>query len=83
MANSTVPFLDAFPLTVWLHIDPFLKNSDAERVASVHALASISNLISVQINKYQAAFLTKILKSFSEVRTRLPPRLIPKRTFGN
>ncbi len=67
VGNCTVPFLDAFPLTVWLHMDPFLKSCDDE-TASVHVLASITNLISVQINKYQAAFLSKIFKYFSEVR---------------
>lgn len=70
VGNSSVPFLDAFPLTVWVHMDPLLKTCD-NKTANVHVLASVTNLISVQINKFQAMFLTKILKQFSEVSTTL------------
>lgn len=65
--NNTVPFLDAFPLTVWLHMDSPLSNTSNDDVADLHVLASVTNLISIQINKYQATFLTKLLKQFSEV----------------
>ena len=68
MGNRTVPFLDAFPLTVWLHMDSPLSGSRNDDIADLHVLASVTNLISVQINKYQASFLTKLLKQFSEVR---------------
>lgn len=68
VVNNTVPFLDAFPLTVWLHMDSPLSNTSNDDVADLHVLASVTNLISIQINKYQATFLTKLLKQFSEVR---------------
>lgn len=47
-------------------MDPLLQSDDS-KTANVHVLASVTNLISVQINKFQAMFLTKILKQFSEV----------------
>lgn len=69
VGNSTVPFLDAFPLTVWLHMDTLMSNMSNDNLANIHVLASVTNLISVQINKYQAMFLSKLLKNFSEVKT--------------
>lgn len=69
--NRPVPFLDAFPLTVWLHVDPTLNNAENDKTANIHVLASVTNLISVQINQYQANFLAKISKSFSEVSGKL------------
>lgn len=65
--NRPVPFLDAFPLTIWMHTDPTLNLDSTDKIANVQVLASVTNLISVQINQYQANFLTKISKSLSEV----------------
>lgn len=65
--NRPVPFLDAFPLTIWLHADPTLSDKSEDKIANVQVLASVTNLISVQINQYQANFLSKISKSISEV----------------
>ncbi|XP_065226318.1 bridge-like lipid transfer protein family member 3B isoform X2 [Planococcus citri] len=69
--NRPVPFLDAFPLTIWLYADPTLSDKSEEKIANVQVLASVTNLISVQINQYQANFLSKISKSISELTTFL------------
>ena len=68
--NRPVPFLDAFPLTLWLHV----KDAAAENVpgvADIHGLAYISNLISVQINHYQYLFLLRLMEMVSELTTYL------------
>lgn len=70
MGNSVVPFLDAFPLTIWVHMDSLMSTSSNDKFANLHVLASVTNLISVQINKYQVMFLTKVLKSVSEVNIK-------------
>lgn len=143
-ANKTIPFVDAVPITLWLHSgtgavptnepqskrgsckgsggdddatqsaastakgfasapldgtdikrldyansntklprNPFLdseedirksqtsSNSAAERTADVHAIAHISNLVSVQIDHYQYLFLLRLAEEFSEMSTYL------------
>lgn len=68
VGNHPVPFLDAFPLTLWVHIDPFSLTKDrSSNLADIHVMTCVSNLISLQINKHQTVFLTKIAKQFSEV----------------
>ncbi|XP_058804572.1 bridge-like lipid transfer protein family member 3B isoform X2 [Phymastichus coffea] len=68
--NRPVPFLDAFPLTVWLHManpGTIIKPG----TANIHGLAYISNLISVQINHYQYLFLLRLSEMISELVTYL------------
>ncbi|CAG5077279.1 Similar to Uhrf1bp1l: UHRF1-binding protein 1-like (Mus musculus) [Cotesia congregata] len=82
--NRPVPLLDAFPVTVWLHITDNnnssstlpLKNDNKEpqktsKNADVHVLAHISNLISVQLNHYQYLFLLRQLEIVTEMSTYL------------
>ncbi|KAG8035486.1 hypothetical protein G9C98_006932 [Cotesia typhae] len=81
--NRPVPLLDAFPVTVWLHINdnnnstlPPAKNNDSKvektaKNADVHVLAHISNLISVQLNHYQYLFLLRQLEIVTEMSTYL------------
>ncbi|KAJ8675797.1 hypothetical protein QAD02_011583 [Eretmocerus hayati] len=72
-----VPFLDAFPLTVWLHMQPPKSqnqqqanpNPEQPSNADIHALAYVGNLISVQINHYQYLFLLRLLEMLSELTT--------------
>ncbi|XP_001601171.2 UHRF1-binding protein 1-like isoform X3 [Nasonia vitripennis] len=67
--NRPVPFLDAFPLTLWVHMnDPGTSPTGA---ADIHGLAYISNLISVQINHYQYLFLLRLSEMVSELATYL------------
>lgn len=74
-----VPFLDAFPLTIWLHINTSKneettrtkKNEESNIGADIHGLAYISNLVSVQINHYQYLFLLRLSESIGEMATYL------------
>lgn len=80
--NRPVPFLDAFPLTLWLHMKmkPDSKassqqdisgESEETKTADIHGLAHISNLVSVQINHYQFLFLLRLSETISELATYL------------
>lgn len=61
--NRPVAFLDAFPLKIWMHMDH--SNND------IHALAHITNLVSVQINHYQLLFLLRLADELTELVTIL------------
>lgn len=77
--SKPVPFIDTVPVTIWLHshMDPnsTLKtnenNKDPEVHADIHALAQISNLVSVQINHYQFLFLLRLAEDLGEMATFL------------
>lgn len=60
--SRPVPFLDAVPVTVWLHMN---ENNN------IHALLHISNLVSIQINHYQYLFLLRLAEELSELTTYL------------
>ncbi|KAL3266104.1 hypothetical protein HHI36_010290 [Cryptolaemus montrouzieri] len=74
--NRPVPFLDAVPITIWLHshMDPnsTVKATNEPMMgitADIHALAEISNLVSVQINHYQYLFLLRLAEDLAELAT--------------
>ncbi|XP_064535125.1 bridge-like lipid transfer protein family member 3A isoform X1 [Drosophila montana] len=122
--NKSIPFVDAVPITLWLHAggaaqaqaqlelgrrqstasshmesmglaplpslpplprNPFLSDEDVrvlqppatnastpiERCADVHAIAHISNLVSLQIDHYQLLFLLRLAEEFNEMSTFL------------
>lgn len=75
-SNKTVPFLDNVPVTIWLHshMDPnstIKPDLTGPKNADIHALAHISNLVSVQLNHYQFLFLLRLAEEAGELATFL------------
>ncbi|XP_015124698.1 UHRF1-binding protein 1-like [Diachasma alloeum] len=72
-SNRPVPFLDAFPVTIWLHLSPPSSTTSTAKPsgADIHGLAYISNLISVQLNHYQYLFLLRQMEILTEMSTYL------------
>ncbi|CAL7948868.1 unnamed protein product [Xylocopa violacea] len=73
--NRPVPFLDAFPLTLWCYVSMNSSEKDStgkqSSTADIHGLAYISNLVSVQLNHYQYLFLLRLSEVLSEMATYL------------
>ncbi|XP_063237509.1 bridge-like lipid transfer protein family member 3A isoform X2 [Bacillus rossius redtenbacheri] len=72
-AGTPVPFLDAFPLTLWAHVNlPSSAGSvPGDGRADVHVLAHVSTLVSVQLNHYQYLFLLRLADDLTELTTFL------------
>lgn len=75
-----IPFLDAFPLTIWVYMkklgQPPSNNlvDDGvmqDNIADIHALAHIPSLVSVQINHYQFLFVSRLLEEVTELTSFL------------
>ncbi|XP_065355355.1 bridge-like lipid transfer protein family member 3B isoform X3 [Calliphora vicina] len=64
------PFLDS---EEDIHVDRKSQTSSeaAERTADLHAIAHISNLVSVQMDHYQLLFLLRMAEEFNEMATFL------------
>ncbi|XP_022906277.1 bridge-like lipid transfer protein family member 3B isoform X2 [Onthophagus taurus] len=74
--TKPIPLLDALPVTIWVHanMDPnsTVKVDNAgPKNADIHALAYISNLVSVQLNHYQYLFLLRLAEEAKELATYL------------
>ncbi|XP_017786944.1 PREDICTED: UHRF1-binding protein 1-like isoform X2 [Nicrophorus vespilloides] len=73
-STKPIPFLDAVPITVWVHMnmDPNSTiKKEENRNADIHALAHISNLVSVQLNHYQYLFLLRLAEDAGELASFL------------
>jgi hypothetical protein len=68
-----VPFLDAFPLTLWIYMKKLSQPSqiDDDTISDIHMLAHIPSLVSMQINHYQFLFLSRLLEEITELTTFL------------
>ncbi|KAL0273063.1 UNVERIFIED_CONTAM: hypothetical protein PYX00_005827 [Menopon gallinae] len=68
-----VPFLDAFPLTLWVYFKmPDVDDGgDDKNAADIHILAHISTLMSIQLNHYQYLFLLRLMEEAKELATYL------------
>uniref|UniRef100_T1JHD7 Uncharacterized protein n=1 Tax=Strigamia maritima TaxID=126957 RepID=T1JHD7_STRMM len=60
-----LPFLDAFPLTLWVHEKPKASLGD------IYILAHVHSLINIQLNHYQYLFLLRSLDVVSDVAKQL------------
>ncbi|KAL1129939.1 hypothetical protein AAG570_012883 [Ranatra chinensis] len=70
--NRPVPFLDAFPLKIWVHMNlQSFEEDGAIKVPDIHSVAYISSLISLQLNHYQLLFLLRLTDEFTELVTIL------------
>ncbi|KAG8270186.1 identical protein binding [Homalodisca vitripennis] len=62
--NRSVPFLDAFSLTLWAHVGPPAS-------PDIRALAHVPSLVSLQVNHYQFLFLLRVADQLTELTTFL------------
>lgn len=71
--NKSIPFIDAVPVTLWVHgkSGDLFGNGPAVKSADLHVIAHVSNLISVQIDHYQFLFLLRLSEEFTELTTFL------------
>lgn len=75
VGSSPVPFLEAFPLTLWVQPPTFSPKSEvfnrSLKYGDMTVLCHIPNLISVQINHFQYLFLLRVADAVDEVRNFL------------
>lgn len=75
--NKSLPFVDAVPITLWVHGKSSssdglsVEGAAINRTADLHAIAHVSNLISVQIDHFQFLFLLRLSEQLTELSTFL------------
>ncbi|XP_050520734.1 UHRF1-binding protein 1-like [Daktulosphaira vitifoliae] len=73
VGSYPVPFLEAFPLTLWIELPTLTSKTEKLQNVMKHGditvLCDVSNLISIQINHYQYLFLMRIADIVDELTT--------------
>ncbi|XP_050442148.1 UHRF1-binding protein 1-like [Adelges cooleyi] len=71
--SAPVPFLEAFPLTLWVQLPMSTPITDVSKsdvkYGDMNVLCYVANLISVQINHYQYLFLMRVMDVVEELAT--------------
>lgn len=77
-ATKSIPFVDAVPLTLWVHGKEEEEASGAQeagptvsKTADLHVIAHVANLVSVQLDHYQLLFLLRLSEQLTELSTFL------------
>jgi len=74
VGSTPVPFLEAFPLTLWIQ-PPTLTKSEVLntgiKYGDMTVLCHVPNLISLQINHFQYLFLLRVADAVDEVSDHL------------
>lgn len=75
--NKAVPFVDAVPITLWVHGRATLsepisskldeKSGKANPLADLHVIAHVANLVSVQIDHFQYLFMLRVAEELTEL----------------
>lgn len=77
-AGRPIPFVDAVPLTLWLHGKSDTVNdvglsalgaTSVTKTADLHVIGHVSNLVSVQLDHYQFLFLLRLSEQLTELST--------------
>lgn len=73
VGSAPVPFLEAFPLTLWVQPPSFTTEPEVYdrnlKYGDMTVLCHVPNLISVQINHFQYLFLLRVADAVDEVST--------------
>lgn len=71
VGSIPVPFLEAFPLTLWIQPPSLTSNSEVFnrnlKFGDMTVLCHVPNLISIQINHFQYLFLLRVADAVDEV----------------
>ncbi|XP_025411987.1 UHRF1-binding protein 1-like isoform X4 [Sipha flava] len=71
--SAPVPFLEAFPLTLWVQTPTLTPKSEAFnrnlKYGDMTVLCHVPNLISIQINHFQYLFLLRVADAVDELAT--------------
>lgn len=71
VGSTPVPFLEAFPLTLWVQTPTLNPKSEAFnrnlKYGDMTVLCHVPNLISIQINHFQYLFLLRVADAVDEV----------------
>lgn len=75
VGSTPVPFLEAFPLTLWVQPPTFTPKSEvfnrSLKYSDMTVICHVLNLVSIQINHFQYLFLLRVADAIDEVSVLL------------